>query len=60
MSCNSKTNLTKRWKVGYITGKSIRILHGYAQKKIRKAKEKLEMQQARNIKGNKKGFYKVC
>ncbi|CAM5119753.1 unnamed protein product [Natator depressus] len=53
-----KREAYKKWKVGQVTREEYNIIAQACRSEIRKAKSHLELQLARDVKSNKKGFFK--
>ncbi|CAM5090430.1 unnamed protein product [Eretmochelys imbricata] len=53
-----KKEAYKKWKVGQTTKKEYKNIARACRSEIRKAKSHLELQLARDVKGNKKGFFR--
>ncbi|CAM4512741.1 unnamed protein product, partial [Caretta caretta] len=53
-----KKEAYEKWKIGQMTGEEYKNIAQACRSEIRKAKSHLELQLARDVKSNKKGFYR--
>ncbi|CAM5150605.1 unnamed protein product [Natator depressus] len=53
-----KKEAYKKWKVGHMTREEYKNIAGACRNEIRRAKSHLELQLARGVKSNKKGFFR--
>ncbi|CAM4497687.1 unnamed protein product [Lepidochelys kempii] len=55
---NTKKKAYKKWKIGQMTREEYKNIARACRSEIRKAKSHLELQLARDVKSNKKGFFR--